>query len=289
MAGWSGLGSKRMKAALVLGAGDVGSAVAHALHSAGFAVAIADGAEPAHPRRGMAFADAFWDGSAELAGLRAVLARDEVALGRILDAREAVTATSLPAAKVLAVRPFAALVDARMRKRAVPPDVRGLTPLSVGLGPGFVAGVNCDVAVETSWEALGQVVHAGATLPLRGEPRPIDGIGRERALYAPQAGLFRTARRIGDTVAAGAIVAELDGLPLRAPLAGVLRGLVRDGVRVAAGAKVVEVDPRGDPRLCFGIGERPGRIASAVRAVLLAAAGAPAAPTSRLAGPGAEG
>jgi len=29
-------------------------------------------------------------------------------------------------------------------------------------------------------------------------------------------------------------------------------------------AKVVEVDPRGDPALCFGLGERPQRIAQGV-------------------------
>lgn len=38
-------------AVLVLGAGDMGSAIAHSLHGAGFAVAIADGPAPAHPRR----------------------------------------------------------------------------------------------------------------------------------------------------------------------------------------------------------------------------------------------
>jgi hypothetical protein len=54
----------------------------------------------------------------------------------------------------------------------------------------------------------------------------------------------------------------------------VLRGLVRDGVPVAAGAKLAEVDPRGDPALCFGLGERPRRIAEAVAALL---AGGPVA------------
>jgi xanthine dehydrogenase accessory factor len=57
---------------LVLGAGDMGSAIAHALFGAGFAVAIADDPAPAHPRRGMAFADALWDGRAELAGAGAM-------------------------------------------------------------------------------------------------------------------------------------------------------------------------------------------------------------------------
>src|SRR5215210_4733712 len=160
-----------------------------------------------------------------------------------------------------------------MRKRVQPADLRGWAPLAVGLGPGFVAGMepgaNCHAAVETSWEALGEVVRAGSTLPLRGEPRPIAGVGRERAVYAPAAGLFRTGRAIGGRIAAAEPIGTLDGRALPAPLAGALRGLARDGVSVEAGAKVAEVDPRGDPALCFGLGERPRRIAEGVSALLL--------------------
>ncbi len=192
---------------LVLGAGDVGSAVGHALFRAGVAVALHDGpAPPAAPRRGMAFADTFFDGQARLAG---VTARR---LARLADLPAAIDeAAFLPflagtAAEALAAAPWAAVVDARMRKRAAPEDLRAWAPLAVGLGPGFVAGdgpeANCHAAVETSWEALGEVVRSGPTLPLRGEPRPIAGVGRERAVYAPAAGLFRTGHAIGGRIAA---------------------------------------------------------------------------------------
>ena len=256
------------RAALVLGASDMGSAVAHALHGAGWAVAIWDVPAPAHPRRGMALADALWDGEALLAGVTARRADDAGALATLLEARAEVAVTALPLEAVRATRPFAVLVDALMRKRATPPDRRGLAPLSIGLGVGFAPGVNCDLAIETSWEALGRVVETGATLPLRGEPRAIAGVGRERAVYAPEAGTLRTVQRIGGRVEAGEVVAELGPHRLRAPLAGCLRGLMRDGVAVAAGAKVLEVDPRGDPTLCFGLGERPRRVAETVRGLV---------------------
>jgi len=51
---------------------------------------------------------------------------------------------------------------------------------------------------------------------------------------------------------------------VRGTAGGVLRGLMRDGVLVAAGTKVIEIDPRGDPRLVRGSGERPARIADGV-------------------------
>jgi xanthine dehydrogenase accessory factor len=134
------------------------------------------------------------------------------------------------------------------------------------------------LAVETSWEAPGRLIEAGPTLPLRGEPRAIAGVGRETAVYAPAGGVLRTARRIGERVTAGEAVATIDGIVLRAPVGGCLRGLVRDNVTVAKDAKVLEVDPRGDPALCFGIGERPRLVAAAVAEVL--AARLPAAPES---------
>lgn len=249
---------------LVLGAGDVGSAVAHLLFSEGFRVALHDGpAPPTAPRRGMAFADAFFDGQASLAGVTAIRVEGASALamgGNI----PFLTGTIEDAC---AGTRWRALVDARMRKRATPEDARSAAPLVIGLGPGFVADGNCHVAIETSWEALGDVITTGPTRPLRGEPRPVGGAGRERNAYAPTDGVFRTERGIGDRVSNG-IVGTLNGMPVLAPLSGVLRGLIRDGVPMPAGAKLAEVDPRGDPALCFGLGDRPKRIALAVLGAL---------------------
>ena len=259
---------------VIRGTNDVASAVAHRLFQAGHAVVLQEGPQPATTRRGKAFVDAVFDGHAALAGVTAVRVPALADLASLLAAREVipVVVDDLPA-MLAAVRPDV-LVDARMRKRARPEPQRGLAPLTVGLGPNFVAGETVDLAVETSWgEDLGRVVTHGATFPLEGEPRPLAGHGRGRYVYAPAAGIFRTRRHIGDAVRAGEVVAHLDGAPLLAPLDGVLRGLTRDGVPVAAGTKVIEVDPRGPGAAVTGIGERPGRIADGV---LRAVAGWPA-------------
>jgi xanthine dehydrogenase accessory factor len=142
--------------------------------------------------------------------------------------------------------------------------------MTIGLGPGFVAGVHADIAIETAWgDSLGAVIESGPTRPFEGEPRPIGGAGRERYVYASKAGRFQTDRRIGDCVAAGEEVATLDGDLVVAPLAGVLRGLSARGARIGNGQKIVEVDPRGDRSLCFGLGERPHRVAMGVVGALL--------------------
>ena len=150
------------------------------------------------------------------------------------------------------------LVDARMRKRAVPEGQRGLARLTIGLGPNFVAGETTDVAIETQWgDDLGTVVVDGPTKALGGEPRSFEGHARDRFVYAPAAGVMRTAARIAQRVSAGEVVATIGAEELLAPLDGILRGLVHDGVPVAVGAKVVEVDPRGDLTKVLGIGPRP--------------------------------
>jgi xanthine dehydrogenase accessory factor len=238
--------------ALVRGVGDIGSAVAHRLFQDGCAVVIHDEPRPATSRRGMAFTDAVFDGRAVLDGVPAVRVDDLETTQRMLDSHDEIP---------VYVRPLEPLIAAVQR---------GLAPLTIGLGPGFVAGHHADVVIETSWEDLGRVILAGASLPLSGEPREIDGHGRDRYVYAPVDGVFRTSSQIGDAVGKGQPIAFVDSVVLLAPLGGVLRGLTRDGVPVSARTKVIEVDPRGERAGARGIVERPRRIAEATLAAIRA-------------------
>ncbi len=253
-----------MARCLVRGAGDVGSAVAHALFRAGHAVVIHDDPAPTAHRRRMAFVDSVFDGSATLDGVTARRVND--AAGAVLEAdrRQAVSVHVGPFDGLAVAAAWDVLVDGRMRKRKTPPDLRSLARLTIGLGPGFVVGANCHAAVETGWDALGAVVRHGATAPLRGEPRAILGHGRDRLVYAPADGLFLSPRNIGDIVAAGDPIATVGGHGLAAPIAGAIRGLTRSGVPVERGTKVVEIDPRGRDAIVAGLGERPRRIAEGV-------------------------
>ncbi|WP_328703051.1 xanthine dehydrogenase [Arenibaculum pallidiluteum] len=251
-------------AVLVRGVGEIGSAIAHALARRGRAVAIQEARMPMTARRGMAFADAVFDGSAWLEGVEARRIDAPDAAARAIG-RGFVPVIAAPVETVVALLPWAVLVDARMAKREAPDRAIGLAPLTVGLGPGHKAGATADWVVETAWGPdMGRVMTSGATLPLSGEPRQVGGAGRERFVYAPAGGVFRTAARIGEMVAAGATIAEIGGIPLRAPLDGSLRGLVRDGVPVPAGTKVIEVDPRGAAGQVSGLGERPRHIGERV-------------------------
>jgi xanthine dehydrogenase accessory factor len=254
---------------LVRGSGDVGSAVAHRLFRSGYPVTIHDTPLPAAPRRGMAFTDAVFDGRRVLDGVEARRVDGLGELHGALAEHAAVCVTTLPIEAVLTALAPAVLVDARMRKRAHPESQRDLAPLTIGLGPNFVAGETTHLAIETIWgDALGTIVTRGATHALAGEPRSFNGHARDRFIYAPTRGVFRTDAAIGQRVRSGERVASIEDALLLAPLDGILRGLTHDGVPVEAGAKVVEVDPRGEPSAVVGLGERPKRIAEGVLAAI---------------------
>jgi xanthine dehydrogenase accessory factor len=171
----------------------------------------------------------------------------------------------LPFDVVLAEIQPAVLIDARMRKRSIPECQRGLAPVTIGLGPNFEAGSSVDFAIETAWGTeLGRVIRSGRTRNLEGEPMPMAGFARERYVYSPAAGVFRTSRTIGARVSAGERVGEVDGAEVCAPLTGYLRGLTHDGATVAVGTKIVEIDASADCSRAYGLGKRPSLIARGV-------------------------
>ncbi len=249
---------------LVLGCGDVGSAVAHRLHGAGAHVLVCDLPRPAHARRGMAYTDALFDGSAELDG---ILARHVVELADVetcWSSANAIAIVTLPEMSVVADRSFDVAIDATMRRHRTPSDIRALAPFGVGVGPGFAPGLNCHVAIESQWGAhLGSVLDDRPSAPLAGGPKPLDGVGRARFVPAPLDGRWSTAATLGMPVAAGDLVGRIGPVEVAAPIDGRLRGVTRDGVDVRAGQRIVEVDPRAEPQI-FGLGERPLAIAAGV-------------------------
>ncbi len=253
---------------VVRGAGDIGSAVAHRLFRDACAVVIHEEPKPTTTRRGMAFADAVFDGRTSLDGIGAVRARDIADVRRLLAAREAIPVYVRALGRLLKEFAAAVLVDARMQKHGAPQVQRGLADLTIGLGPDLVVGRHADRVIETSWDGLGRVITKGASLALAGEPREIEGHARDRYVYAPFDGVFRTKARIGEEVREGQEVAEIGSTVLTAPLDGVLRGLTRDGIPVTTRTKVIEVDPRGAGAEVRGIGERPRRIADGVLAAI---------------------
>ena len=145
-------------------------------------------------------------------------------------------------------------------------------------GPGFAAGQDVDVVVETKrGHKLGRIIREGAAAPNSGVPGIIGGYGAERVLHAQAAGIFRNLHSIADFVEADEAVAEIetpDGqrLPVVTQISGILRGLLRDGYPVTKGFKVADVDPRrAELENCFLISDKARCIAGSVLELIAAA------------------
>ena len=225
----------------VRGAGDIATGVILRLARCGFAVAALETQRPTAIRRAVSLCEAVYDGAAEVEGLRAV--RRE-ALPPVYNG--AVPILVDPEMDILNNITPAALVDATLAKRNLGLR-RGLAPVTVALGPGFIAGADCDAVVETMrGHTLGAVLWQGSALPNTGVPGLVGGYGAERVIHAPAAGVLRVTRDIGSLVTAGEIVAYIGDTPVPAPISGRVRGMLRDGFDVPKGMKTADIDPRPD-------------------------------------------
>jgi xanthine dehydrogenase accessory factor len=260
---------------LIRGSGDVGSAVAHRLFQNGYWVALHDQPRASHCRRGMAYVDALFDRIATLEAVTGRYAPDPQQVTGLLMNREAIPVSDAAFDRLLAeIRPDI-LVDARLCKRSPPEHQLDLAPVTIGLGPGFEAGNQVRIAIETArGDDLGAARWRDSTCDLCGEPRMLGDAGRERFVYAPRAGCFRTSRELGESVTKGDRIGTLEDSVVYAPLTGILRGLSHNDADVQMGSKLIEIDPRKDAPQPFGLGDRPRAIAEGVLQALQADAAA---------------
>jgi xanthine dehydrogenase accessory factor len=265
---------------MIRGGGDLASGVALRLHRAGLKILITELDHPLAVRRTVSFSEAVYEGKITIEGVTGRLVQpDQIPLTLIkndvpvLIDPEAATLDDLRVS-------FSAVVDARMTKR---PQERLLSHilLHVGLGPGFIAGENCDAVIETRRShALGRVYWGGTSQPDTGQP---DG-DPLRVLRAPMDGAVIGYKQIGEHCKVGEAIAEIrasgakeHGLSdinpnsqvISSPLKGVLRGLIRPGISVTRGMKIGDVDPRDDPAYCYLVSDKALAVGGGVVEALL--------------------
>ncbi len=240
---------------VVRGGGDLATGVAARLHRSGFGILVLEIGAPLAVRRLVALAEAVYSGEITVEELRARRVEGVQEAWRVIEAGDIPVMVDPKGACMPDISPLG-LMDARMRKA---PNELGIkaAPFVVGLGPGFMAAVDCHAVVETQrGHHLGRVYWAGGAAPDTGRPEPVAGKGPERVLRAPRAGVIRGIRVLGEVVEVGEPVATVDGDEIRAPFRGAVRGLLHDGLRVEAGAKVGDIDPRAQPKYCREISDK---------------------------------
>jgi xanthine dehydrogenase accessory factor len=217
----------------------------------------------------MAYASAVYEGRITLDGVTAEHAKDLERAMKLLQSRSAIPVVTDADEKILAALSPRIVVDARLRKKEWSTSRTADAPLVIGLGPGFTAGVEAHVVIETNrGPNLGRIITEGQADPYTGEPIEIAGHTTDRYLYASSAGTFQTPLDLGKRVEAGQVVGYVEGEPLIAKVGGIIRGIVKDGLAVQAGAKLVDIDPRGDPVYLSELSKKAWTIADAVLAAI---------------------
>lgn len=253
---------------LIKGAGDLASGIGLRLWRSGFPVVMTEIPQPTVIRRKVSFAEAVYEGKVEVEGVTACLAESSREAKTLLD--DGIIPVLIdPEADCRKELAPQVIVDAILAKRNVG-TYRGQAPLVIGCGPGFVAGEDVDLVVETMrGHNLGKVIHQGSALPNTGIPGVVAGYAEERVLRAGCDGIFEGVREIGDLVTEGQVVAVVDGRPIRANISGVLRGILRTGLTVYQGMKVGDVDPRGQVEYCFTVSDKALAIGGGVLEAIL--------------------
>lgn len=275
---------KKKDLIVVRGAGDLATGTIHRLKKAGFRLLVLEAEHPAAIRRQVALSEAVYAGSARVEDVEAV--RMDVDLAEKKNRKELLEPEmeriwkkdGVPVLvdpvglSIAALRP-AVVVDAILAKKNLG-TTKEMAPLVIALGPGFTAGEDVDVVIETKrGHNLGRVIRSGSAVPNTGIPGIIGGYGKERVMHAQAEGILRNAASIGDIVEARAVIAEIETengtVPVEASLSGLLRGLIRDGYPVTKGFKIADIDPRKEElQNCFTISDKARCIAGSVLEVI---------------------
>ncbi len=249
---------------LIKSAGEMASAIAVRLHKSNMGrICMLDLPEPLAVRRRVSFCPALDGGSAEVEGVGAVAVRNAGEM-------EAAWKQSQIAVMLttdwsgLADRSPDVVIDAVLAKRNLGTD-KNEAPLVIALGPGFEAGRDCHLVIETNrGHDLGRLISSGPAAVNTGIPGAIAGETENRVVRAPVAGRFDSTFEIGDDVRAGTTIGHVAGEPVVAKIGGVLRGLIKPGTDVSRDLKLGDIDPRGDNVYCGTISDKARTISGAV-------------------------
>lgn len=255
---------------IIKGAGEQATGVACRLHRANFRrILMLETPAPLAVRRTVSFCEAVHEGMVTVEGIAAVLAAGKAEVDAAWGAGRIAVMVDPHGESVAEYRPEV-LVDATLAKRNLgisPADA----PLVIALGPGFMAGRDCHVVIETNrGHDLGRVIGSGMAEADTGVPGTIAGYTRERLLRAPEAGLFTAESRIGDCVRKGDVVGRVGTAQVTANVDGIVRGLIRHHSVVPKGLKIGDVDPRGEVELCRTVSEKARALGGAVLEAILA-------------------
>jgi xanthine dehydrogenase accessory factor len=252
---------------LVRGGGDIASGVALRLFRSGFKVLMTELEKPLTVRRMVSFSEAIYKGFITVEGItaRRILSVENSHKTNIEEEIPIIVDENL---KILDTKDnnIPVLIDARMEKRPSDPYFFHSVPLLIGIGPGFTAGFDCHIVIESNrGHSLGRIYRHGKALSDTGYPAGDPA----RILRAPTSGIIHTHSKIGDVLESGSLIANIAGHPVLAPFTGLLRGLIHSDIDVQKGMKIGDMDKSTDTDLCNVVSDKAMAIAGSVLEVIL--------------------
>lgn len=265
--------SRKEQRIVVRGGGDLATGTIYKLHRCGYSVLILETGYPSAIRRCAAFSEAVYDGFSEVEGVCCTRVKDVKEAETIWEQGDIPLLVDPECTCLASVRPWA-LVDAILAKKNLGTN-RQMAQKTIGLGPGFYAGRDVDLVIETMrGHNLGRIIGNGCAAPNTGVPGMIAGYGAERVIHSPARGIFTSECQIGDKVKKGQPIATVvtgqGEVLVEASLDGILRGIIRSGYPVEKGMKIADIDPReSEWENCFTISDKARCIAGSVLEGLL--------------------
>lgn len=260
------------------GGGDLATGIVHRLFRAGFPVLVLETDSPAAIRRQVSFSEAVYDGTATVEGVTAerIASANKASVNHVLEEGRVPLLVDPEGSSIPLLKPDI-VVDAIIAKKNMG-TAKEMAPLVIGVGPGFTAGEDVDLVVESMrGHNLARIFTTGSALPNTGIPGNIGGFTKERVLHAEAAGYMKNIRQIGDIVEKGEEIARIyekmteDGtfsgsyVSVEASISGIIRGLIREGYHFQKGFKIADIDPReSELANCFTISDKARSIGGSV-------------------------
>ena len=166
----------------IKGAGDIASGIAWSLFQAHMCnLFMLEVPEPLAVRRTVSFCEALLDGRIEIEGVEAVKAEKSEEIQQAWHHGEIPVLMDPEWSNIERIKPDV-VVDATMAKCNLGTCLRD-APLVIGLAPGFVAGGDVHMVIETNrGHNLGRIISSGEAEPDTGVPGEIAGYKDERVI-----------------------------------------------------------------------------------------------------------
>lgn len=252
-----------MELVVVRGGGDIASGICHRLHRAGLKVLILDIEKPTTIRREVAFSEAIYSSEIEIEGVKAVHVKGFEEIYNEIDKGNISVYIDETGQIIDRLNPIA-VVDSILAKKNLGTTME-MAPITIGVGPGFEAGKDVDLVVETvRGHYLGRVIYEGTAIKNTGIPGNILGHTEDRIIRAVTEGEVIPLVQIGDVVEKGDTICKIGETYIKANLSGVVRGMIKEGLHVTTGYKIGDIDPRGDKEYAFTISEKARAVGGGV-------------------------